>query len=254
MEEKENNKILFGLVGRNIGYSFSRGYFAEKFKLLGIEETHSYVNFDIDAIEEFPKIIHQYKFQLKGLNVTIPYKLSVFPYLDKIDKKARKIGAVNTIKITKRGRLKGYNTDVYGFKHSLHPLLHEHHTHALILGTGGASMAVAYALKKLDIMYTFVSRSPKGEHTISYKELTKKLIEEHTIIINCTPLGTFPNTTQCPDIPYEYLNTSHILYDLIYNPEETEFLKRGKSKGTTIKNGLEMLELQAEKAWEIWNK
>lgn len=253
MEEKEKNKTLFGLVGKNIGYSFSRGYFAEKFKTLELE-SHSYVNFDIATIEAFPQIIHQYKFQLKGLNVTIPYKLSVFPYLDKIDKKARKIGAVNTIKVTKKGKLKGYNTDVYGFKNSLKPLLKEQHTHALILGTGGASMAVAYALKKLDITYMFVSRTPKGEHSIAYHDLTKELLATYTIVINCTPLGTFPEVTKCPDIPYQYLNTSHILYDLIYNPAETEFLQRGKAQGAVIKNGLEMLELQAEKAWEIWNK
>ncbi|MBA6156444.1 shikimate dehydrogenase [Tenacibaculum sp. S7007] len=250
---KEKNKALFALVGRNISYSFSKGYFTNKFKELNFN-THEYINLDIQDIKELPQKIKENKKSLKGLNVTIPYKLEVFNYLDKIDKKALKVGAVNTIKITKKGRLKGFNTDVYGFKRSLKPLLKSNHKKALILGTGGASKAVAFVLDKLEIKYKFVSRNPEGKKQISYKELTQKSIASHHLIINCTPLGTHPNIDSCPDIPYEFLTENHLLYDLIYNPSETTFLRKGKEKGASIKNGLEMLEQQAEKAWEIWNE
>jgi len=187
------------------------------------------------------------------MNVTIPYKEEVIPFLDKIDRKAKKIGAVNTIKITKSGKLKGYNTDFYGFRNSLKPLLKKEHKKALILGTGGASKAIAFALKKLGIQYTFVSRTKKSEKMLTYSELTENTIKEYLLIVNTTPLGTHPNTSDKPDIPYNFISDKHILYDLIYNPSETLFLKLGKEKGATIKNGLEMLELQAEKAWEIWH-
>ncbi|WP_369048903.1 shikimate dehydrogenase [Tenacibaculum sp. UWU-22] len=252
MEEKEKDKHLFALIGKNISYSFSREYFSKKFKNLSLHN-YEYINFDIQEITELPEVIAAHKNQLKGMNVTIPYKLAIFKYLDKIDKKALKIGAVNTIKITKKGKLKGYNTDVYGFENSLKPLLEPQHTHALILGTGGASKAVAYALKKIGIKYKFVSRTPGKKHTISYNDLSQKTLIKYTLIINCTPLGTHPNTNQCPTIPYQFLTPQHFLYDLIYNPAETLFLKKGKLQGATIKNGLEMLELQAEKAWKIWN-
>lgn len=251
--EEEKNKAVFALVGRNISYSFSRGYFTDKFKDLGLEN-HQYINFDIDKIQHLPKKVKEYKKVLKGMNVTIPYKLEVFNFLDKIDKKAQRIGAVNTIKISKNGKLKGFNTDCYGFKHSLKPLLKEHHSKALILGTGGASKAVAFVLKELGVKYKFVSRNPNAKKEISYQELTKETIQKYSIIINCTPLGTHPNIENCPDIPYQYITSNHLLYDLIYNPSETTFLSQGKEKGATIKNGLEMLELQAEKAWSIWNK
>lgn len=254
MEEKENqHKKLLGLVGRNISYSFSKGYFAEKFEKEGLSD-HEYVNFDIQSIDEFPKIIHEHRFQLKGLNVTIPYKQEVFEYLDKVHKVARKIGAVNTIRFTKRGNLKGYNTDAVGFQNSLEPLLKEHHTKALILGTGGASKAIAYVLKNLGIEYLKVSRNPLKKKEISYDDLNETLIKEYTVIVNCTPLGTFPNVTQKPKIPYQFLTEDHLLHDLIYNPEKTAFLKEGEAKGAQIKNGLEMLIGQAEEAWRIWNK
>ncbi len=254
MEEKENqHKKLLGLVGKNISYSFSKGYFAEKFEKEGLSD-HEYVNFDIQSIDEFPKIIHEFRFQLKGLNVTIPYKQEVFQHLDKVHKVAKKVGAVNTIRFTKRGNLKGYNTDVFGFKNSLEPLLKEHHKRALILGTGGASKAIAYVLKSLEIEYFKVSRNPVKNKEISYDDLSRELVVNHTLIINCTPLGTFPNVTQKPNIPYQYLNENHLLYDLIYNPEKTAFLKEGEKKGAQIKNGLEMLIGQAEEAWRIWNK
>ncbi|MGG6232247.1 shikimate dehydrogenase family protein [Tenacibaculum sp. SDUM215027] len=249
---KKENKHLYALVGKNISYSFSRGYFTEKFEKLDLKN-HEYINFDIQSIHELPQKIKENKKQLKGMNVTIPYKLDVFNFLDRIDKKALKVGAVNTIKITKKGRLKGYNTDVYGFKKSLKPLLKKHHKKALILGTGGASKAVAFVLENLGMKYKYVSRTPEGKKQISYQDINKELIESYSVIINCTPLGTHPNVENCPDIPYEFLTDKHLLYDLIYNPSETIFLRRGKEQGTTIKNGLEMLELQAEKAWKIWS-
>lgn len=249
--EKNASKKIFGLLGRNISYSFSRKYFSEKFKLLELHN-YEYVNFDIDAITNITKVIDINKPFLKGMNVTIPYKEEVFPFLHKIDKKAKKIGAVNTIKITKKGKLKGYNTDEYGFRKSLKPLLKKYHKKALVLGTGGASKAVAYTLEKLKIKYKFVSRNAK-ENGFLYDEINEKIVQEFVIIINCTPLGTHPNIDTCPDIPYKCLTKKHLLYDLIYNPSESLFLQKGKEQGAVIKNGLEMLELQAEKAWKIWN-
>lgn len=249
---KKENKSIYALVGRNISYSFSRQYFNAKFENENLKGKE-YVNFDIHEINELPKKIKENKKVLKGMNVTIPYKLEVFNYLDKFDKKALKVGAVNTIKITKNGKLKGFNTDVYGFKKSLKPLLKKHHKRALILGTGGASKAVAYVLDALNIKYKFVSRNPKGKNQIAYKDISKETIEKYTILINCTPLGTHPNIENCPEIPYNSLTKNHLLYDLIYNPEKTTFLQKGEKKGAIIKNGYEMLELQAEKAWKIWN-
>ena len=241
----------FGLIGKNIDYSFSRSYFAKKFNEEGLD--HSYDNFDINEIEAFADIINNTS-NLKGLNVTIPYKEEVIPFLSKLNKTAKKIGAVNTIKITKKGKLIGYNTDYYGFKKSIEPFLKSHHKNALILGTGGASKAIAYALKKLGIDYNYVSRTLSEKATFSYNTLTDNDIKTHTVIINCTPLGTHPNTNVCPDIPYDALTKDHLLFDLIYNPEETKFLAVGKAKGAEICNGYRMLELQAEKAWSIWNK
>lgn len=250
MTGEEKNK-LFGLLGKNISYSFSRGYFTDKFEKLKLKKS-KYVNFDLQNIEDFPKIITENK-NLKGINVTIPYKEEIIPFLSKIDKTAKKIGAVNTIKFTKRGNLKGYNTDAVGFENSLIPLLKKHHKRALILGTGGASKAIAYALNRNDITYKFVSRNPEGKKEISYDSLTQDVIEKHTIIINSTPLGTFPDVDKCPNIPYQFITKNHILYDLIYNPAVTAFLSKGKEKEAITKNGLEMLELQAEESWRIWN-
>lgn len=253
MEETEKNKQLYGLLGKNISYSFSRGYFTEKFKKEHLNNCE-YVNFDLQNISDFPKLISKHPTQLKGMNVTIPYKLDIFQYLDEVDEIASEIGAVNTIKISKKGKLKGYNTDAYGFEKSLQPLLHQSHKKALILGTGGASKAVAFVLKKQGISFSFVSRNPQKKNEISYTQISEEILNTHTLIINCTPLGTHPNTTDCPNIPYQYLGEHHLLYDLIYNPAETTFLSKGKERGSSIKNGLEMLENQAEKAWEIWNK
>jgi shikimate dehydrogenase len=255
MGEKGNQskKKLFGLLGKDISYSFSKGYFSNKFEKEKLEN-HEYVNFDLQDFVDFPSTIDQVKEDLCGMNVTIPYKEDVFNYLGKVDKVARKIGAVNTIKITKKGNLKGYNTDVYGFENSIKPFLKQQHKRALILGTGGASKAVAYSLKKLGIKYKFVSRKPEKMKEISYSDLSKEVISKHCVIINCSPVGTSPNIEESPNIPYQFLSEKHLLFDLIYNPKETTFLSKGKEKGAAIKNGLEMLELQAEKSWEIWKR
>ncbi|MCC1485241.1 shikimate dehydrogenase family protein [Winogradskyella immobilis] len=251
MDKKEkDNTYKFGLVGKDIDYSFSRAYFAEKFKVEGL--AHTYANFDIQHISELKTILQGTK-KIKGLNVTIPYKEDVIPFLDKLDKKALKIGAVNTIKITKKGKYIGYNTDFYGFKKSLEPHLKNYHNRALILGTGGASKAIAYTLKKLNIEYHFVSRTKKEGVTFCYSELNTSIIENHKIIINCTPVGTFPDVNSYPDIPYNGITNQHILYDLIYNPEKTKFLSCGIAQNAITINGKKMLELQAEKSWKIWN-
>ncbi len=244
-------KVTFGLVGRNISYSFSRGHFTEKFKNLGLED-HQYVNFDLENISLLKQVLIAKENGLKGLNVTIPYKQEVQQFLTAIDEDAAEIGAVNTIKLSSNGSAIGYNTDVYGFQKSIEPLLKKQHTKALILGTGGASKAVAYAFKKLGITYQFVSRTAK-ENVLSYNALTPEILKEHTVVVNCSPLGTSPNIELKPAIPYTSLSAEHLLYDLIYNPAETTFLKLGKEQGAVVKNGLEMLQLQAEKAWEIWN-
>ena len=241
----------FGLLGRNINYSFSKGYFTDKFNCENFEGC-TYENFDIQEIDAFADIIKNTP-DLKGLNVTIPYKEAVIPFLDKLSKKAAQIGAVNTIKITKKGKLKGYNTDYYGFKKSLEPLLQSHHKKALILGTGGASKGVAYALDELNIPYTFVSREAK-ENAIDYDRINATTFDNFQIIINSTPVGTSPNTESFPLIPYDYFTRNHIAFDLIYNPAETQFLKKAKEQGAEIKNGLDMLIFQAEKAWKLWNK
>jgi shikimate dehydrogenase len=242
---------LYGLIGRNIDYSFSKGFFTEKFSKEPFQDCE-YQNFDIQNIEDFTEILKNNP-TLKGLNVTIPYKQVVIPYLNKLSKKAAKIGAVNVIRFTKKGNLKGYNSDCYGFKKALKPLLKAHHKKALILGTGGAAQAIAFALEELNIGYTFVSREAT-ENTIDYTRLNVTTFDNFQIIINCTPLGTSPNVKEFPPIPYDFFTEKHIAFDLIYNPEETQFLKKAKKKGAITKNGMEMLVFQAEKAWEIWNR
>lgn len=241
----------FGLLGRNISYSFSKGYFTEKFKIENLEVC-TYENFDLANISEFSDTIATAT-DIKGINVTIPYKEEVIPFLGSLSKKATRIGAVNTIKVTKKGKLKGYNTDYYGFKKSLQPLLQPHHQRALILGTGGASKGIAFALEELGIAYTFVSRSDK-ENTIAYTSLNAIIFTNYQIVINCTPIGTSPDVDASPAIPYNLFTDRHIAYDLIYNPEETQFLRQAKAKGATTKNGYDMLVFQAEKSWEIWNR
>lgn len=250
MERTESKQFRFGLLGKNISYSFSKGYFSIKFSELKLPN-YSYENFDLQNISEITNVLKNTE-NLSGLNVTIPYKESIIPYLNELEPSAEEIGAVNTIKISPTG-LKGYNTDAYGFKTAIEPYLNKQHTKALILGTGGASKAIAYVLKQLNIHFTFVSRTGKNNGYM-YNELNKNIIQDYTIIINCTPIGTFPNITEKPKIPYQYINQEHILFDLIYNPEKTAFLSYGETQGATILNGLQMLELQAEKAWEIWNE
>jgi len=245
-------KKRFGLLGKNISYSFSKGYFTEKFNTEHFVG-YTYENFDIPEIEGFATIIKENHQEINGMNVTIPYKEVVMPYLDKLSKKAALIGAVNTIKFTKKGKLKGYNTDYYGFKKSLKPLLQPHHKKALILGTGGASKGVAYALDELGIRYDFVSRT-SNENAIGYDQIDSKTFDEYQIIINSSPVGTSPNIEAAPLLPYEFFSPQHIAFDLIYNPAETTFLKKAKAQGAQIKNGLDMLVFQAEKAWKIWNK
>jgi len=246
-----DNRCKFGLLGKNISYSFSRKYFSEKFQELGLND-YKYFNFDIPEIEEFPFLLYHKEDEFRGLNVTIPYKESIIRYLDEVDIDAKKIGAVNTIKVTDDNKLIGYNTDFYGFQKSIEPLLKKHHTKALILGTGGASKAIAYALNEMKIEYKFVSRKV-AENMFLYSMLTKEIMEEYPLIVNCSPIGTHPNINESPNIPYEFLTKNHLLFDLIYNPDETKFLAEGKKRGAIIKNGLEMLQLQAEKSWEIWN-
>ena len=246
-----NKHTKFGLVGKNISYSFSKKYFTEKFEKLNLKNFR-YVNFDIPEIEEFPFLLYHREEEFRGLNVTIPYKQSIIKYLDDLSEEAKEIGAVNTIKITNNNELIGYNTDIYGFTNAVKPLLNLESKSALILGTGGASKAVAFSLKKLGIDFKFVSRK-KNENVLLYNELNEEILKNHQIIINCTPVGTYPNLEEKPQIPYTFITKNHIAFDLIYNPEKTAFLKAAKKQGAKIKNGLEMLQLQAEKSWEIWN-
>ena len=239
----------FGLIGKNIDYSFSKSFFTEKFEKEGL--LHSYENFDIPNLDNLSDILSEND-TLKGLNVTIPYKEKIIPFLDQLDRTAEAIGAVNVIKILRNKKLIGYNTDYFGFQKALAKFLPIQKKTALIIGTGGASKAVAFALENLGFDYQYVSRS-NNPNFLNYSELDQTIIEKYLLIINCTPLGTFPNIESCPPLPYPFLTKKHLLFDLIYNPSETEFLKQGKLSGAKTSNGLTMLELQAEKAWEIWN-
>ena len=243
---------FYGLIGKKLGHSYSGDFFSTKFKKEKIDA--EYKLFPLPSIQDLPGLIKE-NTDLVGLNVTVPYKEEVLPYLTSLSEETRKIKAVNVIKISREKEeiiLKGYNSDVYGFRQSLLPLLRPDIKEALILGTGGASKAVDYVLKNLGIKTTFVSRTPAPDR-ITYKDLDQKTIDENLLIVNTTPVGMFPDTDFFPDIPYQFLTPKHICYDLIYNPEETEFLRRAKEMGATIKNGLEMLRLQAERSWEIWN-
>ena len=247
------NKI--GLIGKKLGHSFSKKYFQTKFEKENIEGWE-YDLYELSTAENLISLIEN-EVDLRGVNVTIPYKQDVIPLLDKIDEKASRIGAVNVIKIDKKGLKTGYNSDYYGFKHSLENWIKDHkpvNLSALILGTGGASKAVKVALEDLDIPFLFISRTNEGL-TKSYEELNKNpdLVDSHQLIINTTPLGMYPEVDTCPNIPYQRLTSSHFLYDLVYNPELTLFMKKGLEKKSRVKNGLEMLELQADKSWEIWN-
>ncbi len=275
----------YGLIGYPLGHSFSRKFFTEKFEKEGIDA--QYLNFEIPSIEEFPEIIKNNP-ELRGLNVTIPYKQQVMQYLDEISEEAKAIGAVNVVRIERpspqpspimgretmrnagnkpdglpikgdmseglRGSLIGYNSDVIGFVESIRPLLKAHHKKALILGTGGASKAIRYGLeKKLGMKTLFVSRSAR-EGMITYEEVTAEVLKEYEVIVNCSPVGMYPHVDECPALPYEAMNENNLLYDLVYNPLETLFMKKGAEQGATVKNGLEMLHLQAITSWKFWEK
>ncbi len=245
---------IFGLVGYPLSQSFSQKYFTRKFNQEHINAR--YLNFSIENINLFnTDVIHT--IDLCGLNVTIPYKQKVIPFLNELDITASKVGAVNVVKVMRNNGqlfLKGFNSDVVGFEKSLVPLLRSQHQKALIIGTGGASKAVKYVLDLLHIESIFISRSPVDASSISYQQITPAIINTHKLIVNTTPLGMFPEIDDCPDIPYEAIGAEHLCYDLIYNPEETVFLQKSKAMGANIKNGYEMLILQAERSWEIWNE
>jgi shikimate dehydrogenase len=241
---------LFGLLGYPLTHSFSQKYFTEKFQVLGISNA-SYVNFSIPNIQELKNILDTKK-DLEGFNITIPYKRSVIDFLDELSEPVKKMGACNCVKIID-GKLKGFNTDIVGFQKSLQPYLKPGHQNALILGTGGASSAVEYVFQQLHISYQFVSRN-SSEKAICYNDLTKDILDSHQLIINTTPLGMYPNLDTYPEIPYQFITEQHHLFDLIYNPTETRFLTLGKQQGASIQNGYEMLLLQAEESWRIWNE
>lgn len=242
----------YGLIGYPLGHSFSMGYFNEKFKNEAINAV--YENFEIPDIQDITTVIGSNP-DLAGFNVTIPYKEKVMDYLDYIAPEAAEIGAVNVVKVTHNGEravLKGFNSDVVGFVNSIKPLLRHLHKKALVLGTGGASKAVEYGLRKLGLETIKVSRTEK-DNTITYGQVTPELLSEYKVIVNCTPCGMAPHFDECPNLPYDSIDDSFLIYDLIYNPEETLFLRKGKEKDATVKNGLEMLLLQAEEGWNIWN-
>lgn len=242
----------FGLIGFPLGHSFSKKYFTEKFENENIDARYDL--YELPEISVFKALKEDVA--LCGLNVTIPYKEQIMDFLDELDDTAAEIGAVNVIKfIRNNGKLtlKGYNSDAIGFENSLKPFLLPTHKKALILGTGGASKAIDYTLRKLEIRTTFVSRTSKPD-MLTYSQLTAEIMADYTVIVNASPVGTFPHSDECPDIPYQYLTNKHLLFDAVYNPPETLFMKKGKEQGATVLNGEEMLIGQALAAWEIWNK
>ncbi|MDQ3046603.1 MAG: shikimate dehydrogenase [Bacteroidota bacterium] len=248
----------YGLIGKPLSHSFSEKYFSDKFIREGISDCQ-YNLYPLESIDLLPELLLKHP-NLKGLNVTTPYKVAVLPYLDEIDPIAEIIGAVNCISITypsgDKPFLKGYNTDAFGFRQSIKPFLETQHERALILGTGGASKAVHQVLKEIGIDCFFVSQNKwkvKSEKVFSYNELTEYIIHSFKLIINASPVGTYPHAHQAPEIPYQHITSSHLLYDLVYNPPETEFMKKGKAMGASVVNGLSMLHQQAEEAWRIWN-
>jgi shikimate dehydrogenase len=247
---------VFGLLGHPLGHSFSKGYFTEKFSKLGLSATHSYELFDIANIEFFLELLNSQP-NLKGLNVTIPYKMAIMPYLQQIDPAAQRIGAVNTIKILPNGMLRGYNTDYWGFKDTLlkwEAFIENKPKKALLLGQGGASKAVAVALQDLGVAVNYVSSSQRP-NCYSYGQLSQSILAAHTLLVNCSPLGMYPNADTFPDIPYHLLGPTHLAYDIVYNPLETSFLQKAKAAGVNdVHFGLAMLHGQAEKAWEIWQE
>ena len=246
---------LYGLIGFPLEHSFSPAYFTEKFKKEGIDA--EYRLFPLDSLSEFPQLLNRYP-NLRGLNVTIPYKMKIRPFLSEIRGAAHSIGAINTIVFARKDNQRytiGFNTDAYGFEKALVPLLKDYHHKALILGTGGSSQTAAFVLRKLGIQWMWVSRTHSGKstQTINYSDITGYMLKEYRLIINTTPLGMYPKVEGKPDLPYDAIDQHHLLFDLIYNPALTAFLKEGKKRGAITKNGYQMLCLQAERSWELWN-
>ena len=246
-------KMQYGLIGWPLGHSFSRDFFTKKFCNEGIDA--EYLNFEIPEAPRLFQIIQEHPL-LKGVNVTLPHKQAVIPLLDELSQEAAAIGAVNVIRITRSPNgepyLKGFNSDVIGFTDSIRPLLKPHHQKALVLGTGGASKAICHGLEKLGVEWTYVSRN-SAPNRLTYSQLTPSIMQTYTVIVNCSPVGMFPKVDHCPAIPYEYLTPNHLLYDIVYNPTITLFMKHGAEHGSTVKNGIEMLERQAIASWEFWN-
>ena len=239
----------YGIIGNPLGHSFSKGFFTEKFAREGIDA--EYLNFQIPEIGKLTEVLQENP-ELRGINVTLPYKTEVIPFLDELSNEAREIGAVNVVQI-RNGHLKGFNSDIIGFTRSIQPLLKPHHRNALILGTGGASRAIRVGLTRLGLEWKYVSRTPR-EGMITYEDITAETLREYEVIVNCSPVGMFPKVDECPAIPYEFLTQDNLLYDLVYNPENTLFMKKGALQGAVVKNGLEMLHLQAIASWEFWNE
>lgn len=243
-----------GLLGKSLSHSFSKKYFTEKFQESGILD-REYVNMEIPSIENLEKTLDQVS--PVGFNVTIPYKEEIIPYLNELDEVAESIGAVNTVEVSeKNGKryLKGYNTDAYGFHQMIKPFLKSYHENALILGTGGAAKAVAYVLNQYGIKVRYASQKPSLNDILNWEDINENVVKHHKLIVNTTPLGMYPNVDDKPNLPYNSIGVEHLLVDLIYNPEETKFMRLGRSQGATSLNGMTMLKQQAEKAWEIWNK
>jgi shikimate dehydrogenase len=242
----------YGLLGRSLSHSFSKAYFEERFKTANLSD-HSYRNYELADIHGFPSLIKAEP-NLKGLNVTYPYKEAVVEYLDDVSPEAREIGAVNCIEIS-ANKIRGHNTDVYGFSQSIKPFLDHHHERALLLGTGGGAKAVAYVLRKMGLEIFYATSDPnkrEDSKVLLYEELNDIVMNACKLVVNCTPLGMYPDISKCPSIPYSAFGTQHLAYDLIYNPEETIFLSKAKERGAQTVNGMSMLKLQAEKSWEIW--
>lgn len=239
----------YGIIGYPLGHSFSRAFFTEKFLREGIDA--EYVNFEIPSAGMLTDVVRSNP-DLRGLNVTLPHKEAVIPLLDELTDEAREIGAVNVVRV-RDGKLKGYNSDIIGFMDSIRPLLQPWHRHALVLGTGGASRAIRVGLQRLGLDWTYVSRTP-ADGRLTYHDLTPEVMAHYQVIVNCSPVGMYPKVDACPDIPYQLLTARHLLYDLVYNPEETLFLRRGAEQGAAVKNGLEMLHLQALASWRFWHE
>ena len=239
----------YGIIGYPLGHSFSKGFFTEKFARESIDA--QYLNFEIPDVAMLSDVLRDNP-ELRGLNVTLPHKQAVIPLLDEMSEEAMEIGAVNVIRV-RNGKLKGFNSDIIGFTNSIKPLLQPHHRKALVLGTGGASKAIRVGLNRLGIEWTYVSRSPR-DGMVTYEDITAETLQAYTVIVNCSPVGMFPKVDAAPAIPYELLSPQHLLFDCVYNPEETLFMKKGREQGATVKNGLEMLHLQAIASWKFWNE